>query len=167
MKHSKKKTRVYEIPRSLAIVKKFHPNVKHVVDAKEGLAIEVTSTDVRTSNKKDHKTCAMATACKRKFHLDGVIISRKIAYLVRGNTATRYVLPGSVSREVVAFDRGGSFEPGRYRLSKPAEGMSLSHYNTEEHRESSREYYRNRENPLKHRAPRHFTTNIRASLNTA
>lgn len=105
--------------RSLRIVNEFFPDVTTVHDATKGITIEVTKHDAATSAKKDHKTCAAAVACKRQMHLDGVIISRAIAYMVKGTVATRYVLPESLAREVIAFDRGGSFEPGEYTLKKP------------------------------------------------
>jgi hypothetical protein len=81
--------------------------------------------DVDSANRKDHKTCAMAVACKRKLGLDGVLISVKTAYLVRGKVAQRYLLPESVSREVVSFDRGAGFAPGKYKLSKMPKSLRL------------------------------------------
>lgn len=113
------------MPSALQIVRKFFPEVKTVVDASRNARIEVTSKDEATSRKKSHKGCAMAVACKRKFHLDGVIISVNRAYLVKGDKARRFQLPPSVSREVVSFDRGGGFEPGDYELSKVGEGTKL------------------------------------------
>ena len=103
---------------ALQVVKKFFPGVKTVVDATRNARIEVTKRDEATSKRKSHKTCAMAVACKRKFHLDGVIISSNRAYLVKGDKARRFELPPSVTKEVVSFDRGGGFEPGEYELSR-------------------------------------------------
>lgn len=98
-------------------VRKFFPNVKVVVDAKTAAKIEVTKKDCSSAQVKKHNQCAMAVACKRKFHLDGVIISRSIAYLVKGNKARRFELPQSVIREVVSFDRGAGFAEGEYQLA--------------------------------------------------
>ena len=103
---------------ALQVVKKFFPNVKTVVDANHNARIEVTKSDETKANKKSHKTCAMAVACKRKFHLDGVIISANRAYLVKGDKARRFELPPSVTKEIVSFDRGAGFEPGEYALAK-------------------------------------------------
>ena len=113
------------MPTALQLVKKFFPEVTHVVDASRNAAIEVTARDEKVANKKSHKTCAMAVACKRKFHLDGVIISINRAYLVKGKKARRFDLPPSVSREVVSFDRGAGFEAGEYELSRVAPGNRL------------------------------------------
>ena len=110
---------------ALQVVQKFFPNVKHVTDANRNAKIEVTKSDETNSKKKSHKTCAMAVACKRKFHLDGVIISVKRAYLIKGNRARRFNLPESVSREVTSFDRGGGFEPGEYELAKIPKNSAL------------------------------------------
>ena len=89
---------------AINIVKKFFPNVTRVVDASRNASIEVTTKDSQSKAVKDHNDCAMAVACKRKFHLDGVIISRTTAYLVKGTQARRFKLPSSVSREIVSFD---------------------------------------------------------------
>jgi|SRR6267142_1268100 len=113
---------------ALALVKKFFPEVKTVTDAKKNVNIEVTNADDKAAAKKSHKTCAMAVACKRKFKLDGVVISVNRAYLVKGDRAERFELPPSVSREVVSFDRGGGFEPGEYQLSKPGPSVKLGHH---------------------------------------
>ena len=112
---------------ALNVVRKFFPNVKRVTDAKTNALIEVTKADVQSKAVKNHNACAMAVACRRKFHLDGVIISRSIAYLVKGNRARRFKLNESVSREVVSFDRGAGFAPGRYELAKisPSSAMAL------------------------------------------
>lgn len=103
---------------ALNTVKKFFPNVKRVVDANTNAYVEVTSKDVSLSKLKNHKQCAMAVACKRKFHLDGVIIAKSVAYLIKGNKARRFHVPESVAREVISFDRGAGFSPGTYALQK-------------------------------------------------
>jgi hypothetical protein len=112
---------------ALQVVRKFFPNVKSVVDANRNARIEVTKHDETVSKRKSHKTCAMAVACKRKFHLDGVIISANRAYLVKGDQARRFELPPSVTKEVVSFDRGAGFEPGEYELSKVSPTARLDH----------------------------------------
>jgi len=102
---------------TLSNIKKFFPQVLSVTDASRNAVIEVTKKDVDSSKIKKHAECAMAVACKRKFHVDGVVISRTVAYLVKGKRARRFHLPESVSREVVSFDRGAGFAPGNYELA--------------------------------------------------
>lgn len=106
------------MPSALEIVRGYFPGVKEVNDAKKGVEIEVTRPDVSNAERRSHRTCAMAVACKRKMDLDGVIISVKTAYLIKGNKATRYKVPESVSREVVSFDRGSQFESGNLHAAK-------------------------------------------------
>jgi hypothetical protein len=113
------------MPTALRVVQQFFPQVTIIEDSSECVEIEVTKQDDKTATKKDHKTCAMAVACKRKLGLDGVIISINTAYLVKGRTAKRYRLPVSVAREVVSFDRGGGFAPGQYRLSRVPKSLRL------------------------------------------
>jgi len=104
---------------SLGIVQKHFPGVKKVTDAHGPIEIEVTPADARKGRRKSHQTCAMAVACRRKFNLDGVLLSHSVAYLVKGPRATRYVVPPSVQREIVSFDRGVEFKPGDYWLNPP------------------------------------------------
>jgi hypothetical protein len=120
------------MPTSLAIVKKFFPNVSTVSDGKKTVRVEVTKKDSNSSTVKNHKGCAMAVACKRTFDLSGVVISRDRAYLVTGDKAVRYALPESVSREVVSFDRNAGFAEGEYALVPPpkvvtAKGKAKGH----------------------------------------
>lgn len=141
---------------ALNVVRKFFPNVKRVVDANRNAVIEVTAKDASSKAVKDHNACAMAVACKRKFHLDGVIISRSVAYLIKGNKARRFKLPESVSREVVSFDRGAGFAIGTYELSSisPTSRLGLSHPGNE------RTTIRDHEPPRS----RHMTTRVRSVL---
>jgi hypothetical protein len=98
----------------------------------------------------------MAVACKRKFHLDGVIISRTKAYLVKGKKARRFDLPETVSREIVSFDRGAGFSPGRYELAKVSPENRLGS------RTKRKKDTAIRDNEPKRK--RHITTNVRTVL---
>ena len=111
----------------LSIVQTHFPKVTKVQDAKKALAIEVTANDEYKSKRRNHEECAMAVACKRAYHADGVLIARSVAYLVKGTLAVRFLIPNSVSREITSFDRGGPFKPGWYQLSKPPKGSTLDY----------------------------------------
>lgn len=102
---------------ALNTVQKFFPGVTEVADATAPAKIEVTAADGTKKGRKNHAECALAVACKKKFNLDGVIISRTMAYLVKGKKARRFQLPQGTAREVVSFDRGAGFAPGTYLLS--------------------------------------------------
>ncbi|CAM5998729.1 unnamed protein product [Sphagnum balticum] len=110
---------------ALSIVQQAFPNVNKVVDATEDSVIEVTRRDTSSATVRNHKACAMAVACKRKLKLDGVIMSISTAYLIKGDTATRYLVPTAVGREITAFDRNAAFEPGEYRLKAAPETAKL------------------------------------------
>lgn len=103
------------MPDSLQIVKRFYPDVETIRDAKRPMTIQVTPRDTRALPK-DHRHCALAMACQRLDGINGALISMRTVYLVRGTVATRYEVPERVSREIVAFDRGGHFAPGIYTL---------------------------------------------------
>ena len=129
-------------------------NVTRVVDASKRVQIEVTKGDVSTSARKSHRGCAMAVACKRKLQLDGVIMSRSIAYLIKDKVATRYAVPATLAREVVSFDRSGIFEAGSYHLSRPEHGLN--------HPQTPGPHSQKAGNGRE--GMRHITANIRASL---
>jgi hypothetical protein len=103
---------------ALGIVRKYHPEVTRVVDAKKSIDIEVTAADCKAGKRKGPSSCAMARAFEREY--DGAIISLSTAYLIKGTKATRYQVPASVSREIVSFDRSRKFEPGSYSLNTPS-----------------------------------------------
>jgi hypothetical protein len=98
---------------------KYFPDVKTVKDAKKPIQVEVSPQDVKLSKRSKHKECAMAVACKRKMKLDGILIARSTAYLIKGSTAIRFKVPNSLEREITSFDRGAAFDPGVYGLSVP------------------------------------------------
>lgn len=104
---------------SLQIVQQFYPKVKRVVDAKRDLSVSLTKRDVTTAKRKDHNGCAMVEACRRMPEVEGVIVSTRTAYLVKGEVATRFLVPERVTREITSFDRGADFAVGDYRLKKP------------------------------------------------
>jgi hypothetical protein len=144
---------------ALKIVQKYFPEVTKVADARANINVEVTKRDDAIATRKAHKTCAMAIACKRAMKLDGVIISIKTAYLVKGKKAIRFQMPERASREVVSFDRGGGFATGTYQLDKPTPSAKLGARNERDgsHASGSRGY----EGPKRHKV---LTTGIRTVL---
>lgn len=152
---TRKKARVQG---ALGIVTKFFPKVRKVTDATEKALIEVTTRDAQSKAVKHHNACVMAVACKRKFNLDGVIISRSVAYLIKGDEATRYHIPSSVAREIVSFDRGAGFETGNYELSAIGKASRMG-------ARAGRELDPERERKSKDKQRfRHLTTNVRSVL---
>ena len=138
---------------SLNIVRKFYPDVQTIKQAKRNLPIEVMRQDMTTKGRKKHDQCVMAEACKRSLHADGAIISLGTAYIIRGKTATRYKVPQAVSREIVSYDRGSSFEPGLYTLYVP-----------QVQRAKQPETHKVLPRPSGRRKPAHLTSNVRMAL---
>lgn len=105
-------------PKSVALryVQKYYPDVTKVVDAKRGTKITVKPKDCENGVSKAPNICAIAKAAMRLY--DGAIVSLSRAYLIRGDTATRYQVPPHVTRELVVFDRAHAFQPGIYELGK-------------------------------------------------
>lgn len=141
---------------ALKIVQQFFPGVREVVDSTRPAKIEVAARDATAKGVKNHAECALAVACKRKFKLDGVIISRGTAYLVKGRKARRFQLPPGTAREIVSFDRGAGFEPGTYLLSGVEPSRRLGHRTG-----SARDKGTGNGSPKKFR---HITANIRTVL---
>jgi hypothetical protein len=146
---------------ALNIVQKYFPDVKRVHDAGRPVILQVTAADSKNARTRDHSGCAMAVAARRTFHARGVIISIGQAYVIKKDSAIRFKLPPSVSREVVSFDRNAGFAEGEYKMSAP----SKSHRhgarndrarNTKNHPSSS--------DKTKPETFKHFTPGIRAVL---
>jgi hypothetical protein len=102
---------------ALSRVRRYYPKVSRVVDATKPIKVNVKSCDVSGARKKDPTSCALARSFVREQDCDGAIIRAFIAYLIKGDTATRYIIPHSVSREIVSFDRHKDFRTGEYQLS--------------------------------------------------
>jgi hypothetical protein len=94
---------------------------KKVVDAKRPAKILITKRDVVAGDNKNPSGCAAALAAKRdvpdclsaRVHIGRVYIEHKDKWV-------RYLTPEALRTEIVAFDRGGSFQPGDYVLKAPA-----------------------------------------------
>jgi hypothetical protein len=140
---------------ALKIVQNYFPTVDRVVDGEQPLLVEVTQRDNRSAKVRNHQACAMAVACKRAMHADGVIVSVNTAYVINGTTATRYSLPQSVSREVVSFDRDAGFAPGEYMMSPPCPTRRLG---------AIKGSQTNTEKPKKRKPLKHHTSGIRTVL---
>jgi hypothetical protein len=142
---------------SLAIVRKFFPDVTSVTDADDNTILEVSRTDSTSGTTKSHNQCAFAKACQRKFQARGVIVSLKSAYIIKKDMAIRYTVPESVSREIISFDRKGGFAEGEYQLNAPTSTNRLGA------RQERPEGVHIRKDASK-RKFKHITTGIRAML---
>jgi hypothetical protein len=105
-----------------------------VVDAKKRLRIRITPADIRAASKGGRKnpgSCAAAQAAMRQF--SGITEARfqiGRVYLKQSKPKQwiRYMTPMQLRSEIVAFDRGGQFEPGDYEIIAPTKAARLGSY---------------------------------------
>lgn len=87
-----------------------------IQDAKKHLTISITAGDCRAGNTKDPATCAAAIACLREADCQEARIHISRTYLKIGKKWVRWFTPHALRDEIIAFDRGGKFQPGTYEL---------------------------------------------------
>lgn len=105
------------VPKIVARIRRYFPDVDRVVDATKSIEVEVISKDVDRAKQKREDCCAMAKACERLPGVDGAIIKTSTAFIIRGHTATKFMVPDCVTKEIISFDRHGDFHPGKYYLT--------------------------------------------------
>lgn len=102
-------------------------NGHSVIDAKKPVKIRITTRDCRVGGNKDPGACAAARAVLREIPdatQARIHISRAYIQNSKG-TWTRYLTSPALRTELVAFDRGGAFEPGEYILSPIPKTLKL------------------------------------------
>ncbi len=90
-----------------------------VIDARKAVKITITADDVKRASRKKPNTCAIARTCLREPGVKEVRIHLTRAYM-RTNTKNwvKFLVPRVLRSEIIAFDRGGRFAPGEYKLYK-------------------------------------------------
>ena len=90
---------------------------RNVIDSTETIQIEITEQDTQFASRKDHGNCAVARACMKQEGTDALVhISRVFLKMKHRNIWVRYIVKNDLRTEIVAFDRGGKFEPGIFKL---------------------------------------------------
>ena len=103
---------------------------RDVVDAIENIEIEITDQDIKLAARKDPANCVMARACMKQRGTDALVhISRVYLKMSDKNIWVRYMVDNSLRTEIVAFDRGGEFAPGTYKLRRPEPSKLLGKQN--------------------------------------
>ena len=87
-----------------------------VVDAAEPLTVLVSRTDISKGAKQDADACAAAVAICRQTGCDEAKVHLSRVYVRNGDSWVRYATPDALRSEIIAFDRGGEFQPGEYVL---------------------------------------------------
>lgn len=95
------------------------------VDAKEPLKLEVKPIDIERADLKNPQACAFSRACKRTHPVKKAFFFRSTAWLQYPDKLVRYLLPPSMQKEIVAFDRNRTMEPGLYQLTAPAKSQTM------------------------------------------
>ncbi len=94
---------------------------KRVIDAKRPAVIKITPRDVKEGDNKNPSSCAAAKAAK---HSIEECISARVhigkVYIEIQKNWVRYDTPDALRTEIIAFDKGGSFQPGEYKLRAPS-----------------------------------------------
>lgn len=90
-------------------------------DARSPMHIRVLPQDIAQAKMKKASLCALARACKRiDTHIESAHFYKTVAWIEYADKKiVRYLLPVSVQKEIVSFDRSGSMAPGLYQLSPP------------------------------------------------
>jgi hypothetical protein len=118
-----------------------------VIDARKPLQLHITPGDINRADIKEPHNCAVARACKRELHVIEARIHLSRVYLKTNKGSwTRYFTPDALRAEIIAFDRGGSFEPGEFTLKVPIPSKKLgkrrgSMTSTNSQRKRRREYH--------------------------
>lgn len=103
-------------------------NGKKVVDAKKPATIRITPKDVAAGDNKNPSSCAAARAAKHsiedcisaRVHIGRVYIEQKDRWV-------KYQTPQALRTEIIAFDKGGSFQPGEYTLKAIPPGETAAY----------------------------------------
>lgn len=90
---------------------------KPIINAKKPIKIVINKNDISKADVKEPADCAVARACRRELHAKEVRVHLGRVYLrINDGNWTRYMTPKPLRAEIIAFDRGGVFEPGEYQL---------------------------------------------------
>lgn len=131
------------------------------VDARKPMLLEVLPKDAKLGKEKDPRSCAFAEACMRSTDgVTGVFFFRTTAWVQYADKLVRYLLPASMQKEIVSFDRGAGIEPGIYQMSPPPKHGRLDAVLKRSRKRKGRHKPTGKHPSTMHR---HFTTNVRGS----
>ena len=129
-------------------------NGTKVVDATKPLEVTITAKDVAKGKTKDAGACAAALAVMRQCHASAARVHVGRTYVKMDDKWVRFETPPSLRAELIAFDRGGSFEPGKHTLKK----LRPSHFTGKRQGGADRNQ---RPRPPSKNRPKHVVTGIR------
>ena len=90
-----------------------------VVDATKPVVLHIGALDIPKAKAKSPSTCVAARACMRDLNAEKVRVhlSRIFVKLPGKRAWVRFATPAALRAEIIAFDRGGKFVPGDYKLT--------------------------------------------------
>lgn len=112
------------VPRA---IKRRFPHVTKVVDAVKPLDIDVTEDDGDGGAASDFEQCALARAACRQLRADHALVSKRVIYVVKGDSAVRYGTSEKLRMEISSYDRHKDFAEGHYTLrpKRPSERLGV------------------------------------------
>lgn len=89
-----------------------------VEDAKNPITINISQLDIPRSKAKNPEACVAANACKRVLGAEEarVHLSRVFLRMPGAKKWLRLKTPAALRGEIIAYDRGGRFATGEYKL---------------------------------------------------
>lgn len=99
-----------------------------VKDATKKLDIVITKNDIKKGGNKDPSACAAAQCLLRLPNVSAARVHLKRTFVKQKNSDhwLRYNTPSALRSEIVAFDRGGTFQPGVYTLRTLSKSEKLT-----------------------------------------
>jgi hypothetical protein len=92
---------------------------KPVMDAKRGITLHISAADTKAGANKNPGACAAALAAMKGIPnctAARVHLGRAYIFDEKKKHWLRFKTPEALRSEIIAFDRGGQFEPGDYML---------------------------------------------------
>lgn len=99
---------------------------KPVRDAKRSIILNINVRDIKRGKTRDPGACAGAVALCRQERVKAARVHLKCCYIDRGAYWERYLTPEALRLNIVAFDRGGKFAPGSFKVRRPAKSNTLA-----------------------------------------
>lgn len=88
-----------------------------IIDSIAPLTLKITKGDIARASPQEPNRCAIARACRRQLHVLEARIHLSRTYLrTNAHNWVRYVTPAAARAEIIAFDRGGRFDPTEITL---------------------------------------------------
>ena len=98
---------------------------KPIEDANKDYTLNISKDDIRKGLKKTPSGCAAAIALTQTAGYKEARVHMGRTYVFTGKKWLRFMTPAALNREIVSFDRGGTFEPGDYTFKAPSAGQRL------------------------------------------